>query len=71
MPCFVITGASDGIGAELARQLAHTHRSQAQLVLAARRAANLASVAQACREAQAQVLIVPLRCVRPPRHAAP
>lgn len=59
MPCFVITGASEGIGAELARQLAHTHQSQAQLVLAARTAANLASVAQACREAQAQVLVVP------------
>jgi len=59
VPCFVITGASEGIGAELARQLAHTHQSQAQLVLAARTAANLASVAQACREAQAQVLVVP------------
>ena len=70
MPCFVITGASEGIGAELARQLAHTHQSQVQLVLAARTAANLASVAQACHQAQAQVLVVPTD-VSDPRNAAP
>lgn len=37
----IITGAPDGIGAELAR----THRPQAQLVLAPRNAAKLEAVA--------------------------
>jgi short-subunit dehydrogenase len=59
LPRIIITGASDGIGAELARQLAHTHRSQAQLVLAARNVANLESVALQCRAAQAQVWVIP------------
>lgn len=56
---FIITGASDGIGAEIARQLAHIHGPQAQLVLAARNTVNLGAVAADCRAAQAQVLIVP------------
>ena len=51
----VITGASDGIGAELARQLAH---SGPCLVLAARRVDALASVARACEAAGAQTLTV-------------
>lgn len=55
----IITGASDGIGAEMARQLARTHHDQLQLVLAARNAANLEAVAQECRAAQAQVLAIP------------
>lgn len=59
LPRIIITGASDGIGAEMARQLAHTHKNQAQLVLAARNAANLQTVALECRAAQAQVLVVP------------
>lgn len=59
MPRIIITGASDGIGAELARQLAHTHRAQAQLVLAARNAANLEAIAVECRATQAQVLVIP------------
>jgi short-subunit dehydrogenase len=47
----VITGASDGIGAELARQLA---AEGAKLVLAARGAEGLARVGQQCRERGAE-----------------
>lgn len=59
LPRIIITGASDGIGAEMARQLARTYQSQAQLVLAARNAANLEAIALECRAAQAQLLVVP------------
>jgi short-subunit dehydrogenase len=52
----VITGASDGIGAELARQLA-AHNPK--LVLAARRRDALGLVAQDCEANGAQVLVVP------------
>ncbi|MEO8935692.1 MAG: SDR family oxidoreductase [Burkholderiaceae bacterium] len=51
----VVTGASDGIGAELARQLAP---SRPRLVLAARRVDALASVAAACEALGAQTLVV-------------
>ncbi len=51
----VITGASKGIGAELARQLA---ARGARLVLAARSEGDLEAVARACRGAGAQVLVV-------------
>ena len=51
----VITGASKGIGAELARQLA---AKGARLVLAARSAAELEEVAQQCRDRGASVLTV-------------
>lgn len=51
----VITGASDGIGAELARQLA---TQRARLVLAARRPAELAAIADECRAAGAECLTV-------------
>ncbi len=54
----VITGASKGIGAELARQLAT--RSEAKLVLAARNEAELEQVAAQCRDRGASVLVV--RC---------
>ncbi len=54
----VITGASKGIGAELARQLAT--RPEAKLVLAARSAKELEAVAQECRDQGAAVLVV--RC---------
>ncbi|MEJ6023780.1 SDR family oxidoreductase [Ramlibacter sp. PS4R-6] len=54
MTVFVITGASDGIGAEMARQLARTHGAQAALVLAARNQAKLEEVAQQCRAAGAK-----------------
>jgi short-subunit dehydrogenase len=52
----VITGASDGIGAELARQLA---REKARLVLAARTPEALERVAGECRTAGAEALAVP------------
>ena len=51
----VITGASKGIGAELARQLA---AKGAKLVLAARNAGELESVAEQCRKAGATVVTV-------------
>ena len=50
-----ITGASKGIGAELARQLA---AKGAKLVLAARNEKELESVAKACRKAGASVVVV-------------
>jgi short-subunit dehydrogenase len=52
----VITGASDGIGAELARQLASF---KPKLVLAARRPDALEVVAKDCEAKGAQTLIVP------------
>jgi short-subunit dehydrogenase len=52
----VITGASDGIGAELAQQLA-SHKPK--LVLAARRRDALDVVAKACEAKGAQVLVAP------------
>jgi short-subunit dehydrogenase len=53
---FIVTGASDGIGAELARQLA---REKAKLVLAARTAETLEQAATACRAAGAEAIAVP------------
>jgi short-subunit dehydrogenase len=58
MKTFVVTGASDGIGAEMARQLAATHKGGASLVLAARNEAALEAVADACRAQGAQALAV-------------
>ena len=55
----VITGASDGIGAEMARQLAQTYQSQLQLTLAARNADNLQAVARQCEAHGTQVLVQP------------
>ncbi|MBA2706243.1 MAG: SDR family oxidoreductase [Gemmatimonadaceae bacterium] len=52
----VITGASAGIGLEIARQLA---RRGAFLVLAAREATLLESAASACRQLGARVISVP------------
>ena len=51
----VVTGASKGIGAELARQLG---RRGAKLVLAARNTAELEKVAEDCRRAGASVITV-------------
>ncbi len=51
----VVTGASDGIGAELCRQLAP---SQPRLVLAARRDDALAGIARSCEAAGASVVAV-------------
>ncbi len=55
----VITGASDGIGAEMARQLAASAGAGLALVLAARNAAQLESVAGECAALGAQTLVVP------------
>lgn len=55
----IITGASDGIGAEMARQLARRDGAGAALVLAARNAQALEAVALQCRELGAQALAVP------------
>lgn len=55
----IITGASDGIGAEMARQLASARGKGLALVLAARNANLLEEVAQACKSHGAHVLVVP------------
>jgi short-subunit dehydrogenase len=57
MKTFVITGASDGIGAEMCRQLAAAHKSDAALVLAARDASKLQAVAAQCAAWGAQTLV--------------
>jgi len=68
MKTIVITGASDGIGAEMARQLSHQYRSELALVLAARNEAQLAQVAAQCTAQGSQVLVLrtdvsdPLQC---------
>lgn len=59
MDVIVITGASDGIGAELARQLAQAHGAQVALVLAARNAPALEAVAQQCHALGAQTQVLP------------
>jgi short-subunit dehydrogenase len=53
----VITGASDGIGAELARQWAARDREDMALVLAARSVDKLEAVAAACRASGARTLV--------------
>jgi short-subunit dehydrogenase len=60
MKVFVITGASDGIGAEMARQLAAAHRAQAGLVLAARNRDKLETVAAQCRALGTQCQLAPV-----------
>jgi short-subunit dehydrogenase len=59
MKVIIITGASDGIGAEMARQLARRHGAGVALVLAARNAAMLELVAADCAVAGAQTLVAP------------
>ncbi|MTV37580.1 SDR family oxidoreductase [Duganella radicis] len=59
MKTIIITGASDGIGAELARQLARRHGAGVALVLAARNAAMLEQVAAQCAASGAQTLVAP------------
>ncbi|MBA3774124.1 MAG: SDR family oxidoreductase [Ramlibacter sp.] len=59
MKTIVITGASDGIGAELARQLAAAHGAQAALVLAARSPEKLGAVTDQCRTHGAQAVAIP------------
>ena len=58
MKTIVITGASEGIGAEIARQLAATHGSGVALVLAARKLDALQAVANECESKGAQTLCV-------------
>lgn len=60
MKTYVITGASDGIGAEMARQLASKYRGDAALVLAARSRDKLDAVAGQCQASGAQTLVVPM-----------
>jgi short-subunit dehydrogenase len=59
MQVIIITGASDGIGAEMARQLASSGKSGVALVLAARNEAMLQAVAGQCAALGAQVIAVP------------
>ena len=59
MKVIIVTGASDGIGAEMARQLAQAHGSGVALVLAARNGEMLADVAGQCEALGAQALVVP------------
>jgi short-subunit dehydrogenase len=59
MRVVVITGASDGIGAEIARQLAAREGAGVALVLAARNAQQLQAVADQCSALGAQALAVP------------
>jgi short-subunit dehydrogenase len=59
MRVVVLTGASDGIGAEMARQLAASERGNLALVLAARNKEMLEQVAARCAALGAQVLVVP------------
>lgn len=64
MKIHVITGASDGIGAELARQLARRYRAEAALVLAARNRDMLVDVAAQCEAHGAAALVVPTDVTR-------
>jgi short-subunit dehydrogenase len=54
----IITGGSDGIGAEIARQLARRQQSEGALVLAGRSQDKLDAVAAQCRALGAQVLCI-------------
>lgn len=59
MNTIVLTGASDGIGAELARQLAQRDGARCALVLAARNRGALEAVAAQCQAFGAQTLVAP------------
>ncbi|NHZ35795.1 SDR family oxidoreductase [Massilia rubra] len=59
MRVIVITGSSDGIGADMARQLAARNGAGVALVLAARNGAMLDAVAGQCQALGAQTLAVP------------
>ncbi len=54
----VITGASDGIGAEMARQLAAKHGKEVALVLAARNEVSLKVVGRVCADLGTEVMVV-------------
>jgi short-subunit dehydrogenase len=64
MTTYVITGASDGIGAELARQVAAREHGGATLVLAARNRERLADVAAQCEALGAVAMAVPTDVTR-------
>jgi short-subunit dehydrogenase len=55
----IITGASEGIGAETARQLAAEHQKKLQLVLAARNLSSLEVVVSACKQFGSEAMAVP------------
>jgi short-subunit dehydrogenase len=57
MKVIVITGASEGIGAEMARQWATRSKGDTALVLAARNVDRLEAVATECRKRGSQVLV--------------
>jgi len=57
MNVIVITGASEGIGAEMARQWAARGKSDTALVLAARNVEKLEAVATECRAFGSEVLV--------------
>jgi short-subunit dehydrogenase len=59
MRVVVLTGASDGIGAEMAKQLSAAERGELALVLAARNKDMLEQVAARCSANGSQVLVVP------------
>lgn len=67
MKVYIITGASDGIGAEMARQLAGAHGAQAGLVLAARSVEKLDAVAAQCEAAGARTLVVSMNVAEEPQ----
>jgi short-subunit dehydrogenase len=58
MKTIIITGASEGIGAEIARQLAAKHGASCALVLAARNIEALQALAKACELHGAKTLCV-------------
>ncbi len=58
MKVIIVTGSSDGIGAEIARQLARKHGAQLALVLAARNEERLREVAAVCASHGTQTLVV-------------
>ena len=58
-PVIIITGSSDGIGAEMARQLAQQYGTRARLVLAARNETALQQVAEQCRAYGSTCLVQP------------
>lgn len=59
MKVIIVTGSSDGIGAEIARQLARKHGAQLTLVLAARNEERLREIAAECAGHGAQILVLP------------
>jgi short-subunit dehydrogenase len=67
MQIFVITGASDGIGAEMARQLAAAHGAEAGLVLAARSPEKLEAIASESGAWGAQVLTISMNVAEEPQ----